>query len=149
MEFILHKKLTETAGGPQITGRYAPTNALLKPEEDPTENGRMRSIASVNDEFTDPERLELDKINDISSEHPLGDGKQYPQEDGKDDEEARVIADRIIQGRSGKLPAPEKKGTLFPRTPEGKLNIRGLENPDVRAEKARKAEKVRDILKSI
>lgn len=152
-------------GGAEITGRYAPTNSLLKPEEDPIKNNRMRQDNATSDEFidtsrldnvrasdaaseVDPEEDELDKINDISDpdEHPLGDGKQYPQSDGKDGFDARRIADQIIKDRMGNIKTPEKRGSLFTRGPDGKPLITGLESQSVKDEQARKAAAVRDIL---
>jgi hypothetical protein len=138
-------------GGAEITGRYAPNNSLLTPEEDPTENGRMKGDSSVNDEFTDPNRLdpeivELNKINDIADDHPLGDGKQYPQEDGKDGFDARDIASKIIKDSMGNLKAPAKKGSLFKRGEDGKPIIAGFESVQTKQEQARKAAKVKEIL---
>jgi hypothetical protein len=159
------KKVTEDlletpqgGGGGEVTGRYAPTNALLKPEADPTENGRMRGDTSVNDEFTDEDRLSLDKVEDIASAIRPGEGRAYQQEDGKDREgkiaaeeeefDPKKVADNIMKSALGNLPKSTTKGTLFKRDSSGKTVIKGLEDTKTKEKLKGNAKKVSDILKS-
>ena len=158
------KKVTEdlqetTSGGGEITGRYAPTNALLKPEEDPTENGRMRGNTSVNDEYTDKDRLSLDTAEDLgSSITPNNGARAYQQEDGKprkgkimpsEEEEfnPKKIADEIMKDTIGKTKNPTTKGTLFKRDVSGKAIIKGLDSAKTIQTLKDNAKKVKDILK--
>jgi hypothetical protein len=148
-----------TSGGGEITGMYAPNNSLLKPEEDPTKNGRMRGDTSVNDEFTDEDRLSLDKAEEIGTPSP-GEGRAYQQEDGKpregkivppeEDEEfdPKKVAEDIVKSALGKLPKATVKGTLFKRDSSGKTVIKGLESEKTTQTLKDNAQKVKDILKS-
>lgn len=158
-------------GGGEITGMYAPTNALLKPERDPTENGRMKGDSSVNDEFVDKDRLSLDKAEDMSSSiTPGGGAPAYQQEDGKprngkivppgeaegesdteaehEDEEfdPKVVADKIVRDMVGKATKPAKRGSLFSRDSDGKAVIKGLETPETKQRLKNNASKVKNIL---
>lgn len=161
------KKVTEDlletpqgGGGGEITGMYAPNNSLLKPEADPTENGRMRGDTSVNDEFTDKDRLSLDKAEEIgSSIRPNDGGRAYQQEDGKPREgkiaaeeeeefDPKKVADNIMKSTIGKLPKATSKGTLFKRDSSGKTVIKGLEDTKTKERLKGNAAKVKDILGS-
>lgn len=62
------KDIIEAAGGPEVTGMYAPTNALLKPEFEPK---RSRDFKPKEDEATDETRLnqkEQDMIDSMGAE---------------------------------------------------------------------------------
>lgn len=157
-------------GNGEVTGRYAPNNSLLVKEKDPTENGRMKGDTSVNDEFTDEDRLSLDKVEDIASEIRPGEGRAYQQEDGKgrngkivppglvkgetgtprateqEEFDPKEVADKIMKDTVGKVSKPTTKGTLFKRDGEGKTVIKGLEHPETKKRLKGNAQKVKDIL---
>jgi hypothetical protein len=156
--------LTETpqgGGGGEITGMYAPTNSLLKPEEDPTKNGRMKGDSSVNDEFIDKDRLSLDKAEDLGTLSP-GEGRAYQQEDGKgrngkivppgevegEQDTPRAIEDEEFDPKDSKVAKAIKKGTLFKRDSSGKPVIKGIHTPEAKQRLKDNASKVKDILKT-
>jgi ribosomal protein S12 len=142
--------VTEAAGGGEITGQYAPSNDLLVPEEDPASNGRMRGNKPVNDEFTDEDRLSLDKAEEISSSITPGEGRAYQQEDGKKQDEpfdAKKVASGIVKTTmGGGAKKPDSVGSLFKRDSSGKAVIRGLESESSKKQLKDNADKVKDIL---
>lgn len=126
----------------EITGQYAPTNALLKPEFPPPET----HVANKDDEHVD-----YSKIDAISSEVVPGEGDPYPprapDEGDEDDFDPRRVAESIVRKTFGSGAAkPATQGTLFKRDKDGKTVIEGLDSPAGKAEKALKAAKVREIL---
>lgn len=64
----------EASGGPEITGQYAPTNQLLKPEFPPKQG---RGNKPVEDELVDKARLETDTIDQLGDMDSGGGGAQY------------------------------------------------------------------------
>ncbi len=159
------KVVKEAAGGPEITGQYAPTNALLKPEEDPTatQSHVKMAQAALDDQYIDKARLD-----DITDEDPIpGEGEQYTQDDGKgewtDDEiepeedAVRFDLDKTVESiLNDMVPlglSPDgmgtinKKGSLFKRDADGKIIVPGLENPKQKRELADREQRVKDILK--
>lgn len=146
------KKVAEAAGTATITGQFAPTNGLLKPEEEPMQGSVKTAQATKDDEHIDHTRLD-----DISSSVQPGEttdpepqrGNNLPSgEEGDEDEfDPKRIAEDIV-GRTigGLVQKPTTQGTLFKRGKDGKAMIEGIESPASRAEKAAKAAKVREIL---
>lgn len=162
------KKVSEAmngGGGGEVTGQYAPTNDLLKPEEDPTDtHGKVKvPQAELDDQFINKARL-----GEITDEEPTpGTGAQYPQSDGKDEDELddeviddirkriapkgefdpKRVAEDILQSTMGKVAFPNSKGSLFRRDADGKPIVPGLETNKQLQEKAEKEQRVKDILK--
>lgn len=157
------KVVKEAAGGPEITGQFAPTNALLKPEEDPTATqGHVKvAQAELDDQYIDKARLD-----DITDEDPIpGEGNQYPQDDGKgewDDDEIEPeedavkfnmdeIVEAILKQPAELGTSPRgvglKRSSLFKRDADGKLIVPGLENEKQKRELADREQRVKDILK--
>jgi hypothetical protein len=146
------KKVSEAASAATITGQYAPTNGLLKPEEEPTQSSVKIGNATKDDEHIDHTRL-----SDISSSVLPGEttdpepqrGNNEPSGEEGDDEEfdpkrvAEGIVSRTIGGSAQK---PTTQGTLFKRGKDGKAVIEGIDSPAAKAEKASKAAKVKEIL---
>lgn len=64
----------EASGGPEITGQYAPTNQLLKPEFEPKQ---ARGNIPKDDEHVDKSRLELDTVEQLGDMADGGDAAQY------------------------------------------------------------------------
>lgn len=145
------KKVTEASAG-NITGQYAPTNDLLKTEEDPTPTHSTvkTAQAELDDEYIDTARL-----NDITDEVIPGSGHEYAQDDGKDDIEddlitseydPKKVAEGILKDTFGKVKAPTLRGSLFKRDGDGKILVPGLENKKQKQESDDRNQKVRDIL---
>ncbi len=164
------------SGGGEVTGQYAPTNSLLKKEENPAASQSHTKLwdANQNDEFVDKARLDL-----ITDEDPIpGSGNQYPQNDGKgeyfdseydfddnedepEDEDSLVynlkndkldydptkIAEDIIKNTIGNTKTPSILGSLFKRDANGKTIIPGLESKEQKELNAAKNQKIRDLLK--
>lgn len=140
--------IKEASGGPEVTGQYAPTNSLLSPEENPEDTqGHVKvAQAELDDQFIDDARLD-----DITDEEPIpGEGEQYPQDDGKEDEfDSRKIAENIVKTiglGNFHQEQSEKKGSLFKRDANGKIIVPGLENPDQKRKMMEREKKIRDIL---
>lgn len=164
----LSSKKSPSLDEAEITGMYAPTNSLLKPEFPPLQS---KSQKSVEDEMMDEERLK--PIPKLASSVTPGEGEQYPQSDGKDvavvdiiageivdDEEdteleiavanksvydPKKVAEGIVKDKMNITP-PTTKGFLFARSSEGKPAIKGLENTKTLREQHDKAESVKKIL---
>jgi len=166
------KKVSEAAsGGPEVTGQFAPNNSLLKPEENPEDtHGKVKvAQAELDDQF-----IEKEKLDDMSDEEPIpGDGRQYPQPDGKrkrfkklndlvDDTSEQItnniqseefdpkkVAEGILQATIGmnKPTIGTLRGSLFKRDASGKIVVPGLESQQQLQEKATREQKVKDILK--
>lgn len=145
------EKIEEGALGADITGQYAPTNGLLKPEKEPTPKSSAKTPKTEPyDELIDREELGLDDFT------PGRGGKQYAQEDGKDID-PRELVDELIHRNK---PQPEtdptdietnekpthKKGSLFTRDPDGKAFIPGLETDEQKEKIAALNKKLRDML---
>ena len=164
----LSSKESPSLSEAEITGMYAPTNSLLKPEFAPLQS---KSQKSVEDEMTDEERLK--PIPKFASSVTPGGGEQYSQSDGKDivdddmvpdeivdDEEdteleiavanksvydPKKVAEGIVKDKMNIAP-PKTKGFLFARSSEGKPTIKGLESTKTLKEQQEKAESVKKIL---
>jgi hypothetical protein len=157
-------KVTEAAsGGGEITGQYAPTNSLLKKEMDPAagESHVKMWDANQNDEQVDKARLDQ-----ITDEEPFpGEGNQYPQDDGKDDEfdfenepeddildnplvfDPDKVAENIVKSTIGNVTRPIKLGSLFNRDADGKLLVPGFESKEQQQHKDNINKKVREMLR--
>lgn len=148
-------QIDEASGGPEVTGQYAPTNGLLKKEEDPTiTQGHVKTAqAELDDQF-----IEKEKLDDIVDEIRPGEGKQYPQDDEKEDEyededdfDPRKVAESIIQQTVGLGVSfrgnGEKKGSLFQRDIDGKVLIPGLETASQKQNIAEREKRIRDALR--
>lgn len=136
----------------QYGGELSPTNQLLRPEFDPArEQGNVKiGNASVYDQLVDKT-----KIEDISSSVTPGEttdpepqhGNNVADEGDEEIFDPRRVAETIVHQTLGAgMIKPEKPGTLFKRDRSGKAVIDGIESPEVRAAKAKKAQRVRDIL---
>lgn len=137
-----------TAGGGETTGQTAPSPVLNVPEEDPSFELNMKNRTPVEDEYIDLARLELDDdIDDIASEVIPGQGVQYPEKE-KPAFDAKQVAEGIIRSTVGKNPikTPEKRGSLFARSANGKAIVKGLEDPETKRLREEKAQRVKDIL---
>lgn len=146
------KKVTEASAG-DITGQYAPTNDLLKTEEDPSfAQGNVKTAqAELDDEYIDTARLD-----GITDEVIPGSGHEYAQDDGKDDDveddlvtseyDPKKVAEGILKDAFGKVKAPTLRGSLFKRDADGKILVPGLENKKQKQESDDRNQKVRDIL---
>lgn len=145
------KKVSEAMS--ELTGQYAPTNSLLKTEEDPTVNqGKVKTAqAELDDQYIDTSKL--DNVDEIIP----GDGVQYPQDDGKDEEEhderlvttefdPKKVAEDILKQTIGKAKTPSLRGSLFNRSNDGKILVPGLENEKQKQESQDRNQKIRDIL---
>lgn len=152
------KVVKEAAGGSEVTGQYAPTNDLLKPEEDPTVTQSSVKVAQaeLDDQYIDKSRLD-----DITDEVIPGEGDQYAQDDGKDDTDEinqdegatkfdpKSVAESIIQQTIGlgvSHRGSEKRGSLFNRDADGKIVVPGLENPAQKKALAEREQRVKEIL---
>lgn len=131
----------------QITGQYAPTNSLLKPEEEPTQGSVKTAQVGNNDEHID-----ISKISDIASSVTPGettDPLPQPTDDEGDesDFDPRRIAETIVKNTFGAgLQRPATQGALFKRTADGRPVVEGLESPADRAKKKQKEARVKEIL---
>lgn len=147
--------LKEAAGGGEITGQYAPTNDLLQPEEDPAAGESHVKVAQA---MAYDEQIDKSRLDDITDEDPIpGEGNQYPQDDGKDDEDIEStlfdpikVAETIVQQTMGlgiSQRGVEKKGSLFSRDSNGKIVIPGLKTVHQRQQLAERERKIKELLK--
>lgn len=133
--------------GGEITGQYAPTNDLLKPEyEPPTSHAKAPGTEK------DDENIDMSKLSDLGRPVP-GMGASTEPEGSETYEinmgfDPRSIAKRIIQDKMGGVKAPEKKGSLFKRGKDGKAIVDGIDSPETARERKEKSARVKEILKT-
>ncbi|PPD55679.1 MAG: hypothetical protein CTY12_00035 [Methylotenera sp.] len=152
----------EAMGGGEVTGQFAPTNDLLKVEEDPNfVHSHLKTAQAVKDdqsidlEKLDPESdieddVDLDAEEALSVEEIIpGAGRQYAQDDGKEEFNPKKVAENILHQTIGigvSNRGVEKKGSLFTRDADGKILVPGLESQVQREHKEERERKVREIL---
>lgn len=137
----------EASAGPEVTGQYAPTNGLLKPEYEPP-----RSHAKAPGTEKDDENIDMSRISDLGRPTP-GESTDHEPE-GSDTSEInagfdpRSIAERIVKDKFGSVKPPERKGSLFKRGKDGKPIVDGIDTPEMARERKEKSERVKEILKT-
>jgi hypothetical protein len=160
------KKITESSGGPEVTGQYAPTNGLLHPEENPEFTQSTVKVAKhdLNDQHIDQSKLE-----DITDTPPTpGTGHPYAEIEPEDfdigDEDSDTdnneveyethiafdpskVAEDILSTTIGSSTKPNTRGSLFKRDSDGKAIVPGLESDKQKQERYDKSQTVRDIIK--
>jgi hypothetical protein len=148
------KDVKEASGGGEITGQYAPTNGLLKPEFPPPQ-----SHVKVGQAEKDDEHIDHTKLDDIASHVVPGETTDPEPQHGNnvadevlDDEvndfDPKRVAEDIVRNTFGTgLTRPQKPGSLFGRRADGSAIVEGLDTPAEKIAKAAKATKVREILK--
>lgn len=114
-----------------ITGQYAPTNNLLKPEYPPIESKSKTPRTEPLDD--------LINLDDLSSSITPGTGAQYAQKDPDE------IANKIL-GNNAPVD-PTKKRSLFSRDSSGKPIVPGLESKQQKDKIKNNSQIVSDILK--
>lgn len=139
------KKVEEAASAATITGQYAPTNDLLKPEEEPKQGSVKTAQAEKDDQNIDHTRL-----SDISSSVLPGETTDPEPVPGREDDEdvfdPKKIAENIVRKTVGKVEKPTAPGKLFKRGKDGRPVVAGLDTPAEKIEKVNKAAKVKEIL---
>ncbi len=130
------EQVKEGAEAADITGQYAPTNGLLKPEYEPKRSSAKTPQLEPMDELIDIEEL----TNDIIP----GSGKQYAQSDEKREMSARDIINKVLN--HSKLKHIERKGKLFARDASGNVIVSGLETPAQKEAIRAINQKVKDII---
>lgn len=137
----------EASGGGEVTGQYAPTNDLLKPEYEPPS-----SHAKAPGTEKDDENIDMSRLSDLGRPVP-GPGTD-PEPEGSDTVKIvtgfnpRDIAKNIIKDKMGSVKAPEKKGTLFKRGADGKPIVDGIVTPEQERLRKEKSARVKEILKT-
>ena len=148
------RKVKEGAEAANITGRYAPTNDLLKPEFPPEESHAKTPKLDPMDEFIDKDEL--------FGEVTPGPGEPYPEKYEEDeeldddfldkdiDESTQSIINNIF-GRPVQLGVSHRgngtRGSLFKRDANGKAIVPGLETKEQKLKIAENSRKVKDMLK--
>lgn len=139
------KPVEEAAGGGEVTGQYAPTNSLLKPEyEPPSRHARDPGTE------TDGENVDMSRLSDLG--RPVPGPGTYSEPEGSDTYEInmgfdpRDIAEKIIKDKIGSVKSPEKKGSLFKRDKDGKAIVDGIDSPELARERKEKSARVKEIL---
>ena len=141
------KPVEEASGGGEVTGQYAPTNSLLKPEYEPP-----RSHAKAPGTEKDDGNIDMSRLSDLGRPVP-GPGTD-PEPEGSDTYEIsmgfdpRSVAEKIIKDKVGSVKAPEKKGSLFKRDRDGKAIVDGIDSPEMARERKEKSARVKEILKT-
>lgn len=141
------KKVVKEAasGGGEVVDHSAPTNRLLVPEENPEFKQSSAKIALPDiehDDFIDKSRLD-----NISDDVVPGEGKEYAQDDRKEDEyDPKRVAENILKQTVGGVSAPTTRGSLFKRDASGHIIVPGLESQTQLNDKEERGRKVRDII---
>ncbi len=86
--------LSEAGFGGEITGQYAPTNGLLKPEYDPAFTFMAKPYRVQNDQHTDISRLDAEDELDAADIVP-GEGRDYADDEIDYDRFPGRIRDRV------------------------------------------------------
>lgn len=137
-------RINEAAGGGEVTGQYAPTNSLLKPEYEPP-----RSHAKAPGTEKDDEHIEL---SDLGRPVPGQTTDVQPEGSNAHDLagefDPREVAERIIKDKVGDIKRPINKGSLFDRDKDGRPVIKGLDTPEQRRARIEKSARVKEILKT-
>lgn len=138
----------EASGGPEVTGQYAPTNDLLKPEYEPP-----RSHAKAPGTEKDDERNDELELSDLGEPVPGPSTDHQPEGSinitADKEFDPRKVAEEIVKSKVGSVKRPDRKGSLFMRDKEGKPVVAGIETPDQKRAKEEKEAAVKDILRSI
>lgn len=139
---------------PQYGGELSATNALLRPEYDPSrEQGTVKnSDAEKRDQTINMDDL-ASHVKPGETTDPEPQKGLVPEIDAVGDEgdeedfDPKRVAESIVMSTVGRIQPPTTKGSLFQRDPvTGKAIVRGIESPVQKAQKAEKAAKVREIL---
>lgn len=131
--------ITEASGGGEVTGQFAPTNDLLKPEYKPPDSHAKAPGTEKDNEF-----VQKKKLSDL--------GKMTPREGTADtdiDSEfdpRQAVAD-AIKTKFGKIQKPTVKGSLFKRDEFGNAVVETA--ADRLKVKEERSAKVKEILKDI
>lgn len=139
----------EASGGGEVTGQYAPTNDLLKPEYEPPRSHAKAPGTEKDDERIDHEKLE---ISDFGNPVPGQTTDVQPEGSNSHDLvgefDPREVAERIIKGKMGSIKRPQTQGSLFKRGKDGKAIVDGIDSPEVARERAEKSARVKEILRT-
>lgn len=141
------KPVEEASGGGTVTGQYAPTNDLLKPEYEPPS-----SHAKAPGTEKDDENIDMSRLSDLG--RPVPGPSTDPEPEGSDTYEInmgfdpRDIAEKIIKDKMGSIKAPETKGSLFTRGADGKPIVDGIVTPEQARLRKEKSARVKEILKT-
>lgn len=146
----------EAMGGGEVTGQFAPTNDLLKVEEDPSfTHSHLKTAQAAKDDTSidldklDPDHEDIDFADEVADEVLPGSGEQYPQDDGKEEFDPKKVAENILHQTIGlgvSNRGVEKKGSLFKRDADGKIIVPGLESKQQREQLEERDRKVKEIL---
>lgn len=142
------KPAEEASGGPEVTGQYAPTNGLLKPEyESPRSHMKAPGTEKDDERYVELELSDLgEPVPGPSTDHQSdGSNTLTPEKDF----DPREVAAQIVKSRVGAAKRPDRKGSLFARDNEGKPVVVGLETPDQKRAREEKEATIKNILRSI
>lgn len=132
----------------EITGQYAPTNGLLKPEFPPPESHVKTAQAEKDDQAIDMDKLASHVTPGETTDPEPQKGNNVADEGDEEEFDPRRVAEDIMRNVFGTgLTRPEKPGSLFGRRADGSPIVEGLDTPAEKIAKAAKAAKVREILK--
>lgn len=153
-EVVKEEKVEEASGGGEITGQYAPTNALLNPEFEPRRPRQdTRGSGKAPGTERDDEHIDKTQLFDLGAPTPGPGTDSVPI--GTDtpviirsEFNPKDIADQIVKSTVGSLKKPETKGSLFNRGKDGKTVISGIDTPDQIRVRKEKSDRVREILGS-
>lgn len=130
----------------EITGQYAPTNALLKPEFPPPQS--HVKAGQGDDDAIDMDDLADHVVPGETTDPEPQKGNNVADEGDEDDFDPKRVAENIVRSTfGGQLTRPSKPGSLFGRRADGSPIVEGLDTPAEKVAKANKAAKVREILK--
>lgn len=143
------KAVKEASGGGEITGQFAPTNDLLKPEFPPPESHVKTPNAEKDDQAIDMKKLASHVLpGETTDPEPQEGNNVADQPDDEEDFDARRVAEEIVRKTLGpSMSRPTTQGSLFKRRADGSAIVEGLDTPAEKAAKVSKAQKVKDILK--
>lgn len=128
----------------QITGQYAPTNGLLKPEYAPPQSHVKTPNAEKDDQHIDMSKLASHVVpGETTDPEPQDDGKDEGDEVGFDP--AR-IAEQIVRSTVDQIEKPTSSGVLFRRRADGSPIVEGIDTSKDAAAKRAKASRVKEIL---
>lgn len=143
-EDTVSQPVEEASGGGEVTGQYAPTNALLKPEYEPPRSHMKQPGTEKDDEHIDITALGLPVPGQTTDVQP--EGSNSHELVGEFD--PREVAERIIKDKVGAVKRPQARGTLFKRDGAGKPLIDGIDTPDQKRAREEKSARVKEILKT-
>lgn len=128
--------IKEASGGGEVTGQYAPTNALLTPEYEPRSTHKERKRDETN-------------LSDLGTPVPGQSHVVEPEGGGRIAFEPKDVARQLIRDKIGNVKPPKNKGTLFDRDRSGKPIVKGLDTPETAKIRRDNSDKVREILSTI